>query len=47
MEIALYSSGNWVGVLPFRIGVTLAIIHDSRKIQELKRARKIFIMFNY
>ena len=40
MDIGLYSSGNWVGVLPFGIGVTLSIFHDSSKLLEVKRARK-------
>ena len=29
IKIGLYSSGNWVGILPFRIGVTLAMIQEN------------------
>ena len=39
IEIGLYSSGNCVGVLPFGIGVTLAIVHDSEKVSEVKRTQ--------
>ena len=45
MEIGLYSSGNFVGVLPFGIGVTLAILHDSEKLPEVKRVWKILASF--
>ena len=40
MEIGLYSSGKWVGVLPFGIEVTLAILHNSGNLPEVKRAEK-------
>ena len=41
MEIDVYSSGNWVGLLPFEIGVTVAVHHDSGKIPEVKKAQKV------
>ena len=41
MEIGLYSSGNCVRVLPFGIGVTLAFLHDSGKLPDVKKAQKV------
>ena len=37
----IVKSENWVGVLPFVIEVTLAILQDSRKLPEVKRTQKI------
>ena len=41
MEIGLHSSGNWVWVLPFGIGITLVILHNSGKLPEVKQAQKV------
>ena len=39
MDIGLYSSGNGIGVLPYKNGVTLAILHDLEKLLKVKRAQ--------
>ena len=41
IEISQNSSGNWIRILTFGFGVTVAILNDSGKLPEVNRSQNI------